>query len=638
MISFNPLRKSRNFLTGFRIFPVQALTAFNIMTFRLFVFCSFFWCLGCVCGYGQFFRPVPLDKTSYERLILAKEKFQKAIEAGREPDIANAAYVLGKRYAEVNDSTAAFSLFNKAQTFNLKTKEFFELVKIHIRMGEWYMHHEYFEKAYEHFTLAKKYSGLSGNSDRLADINLCLSIVHEGAFRQGLNPKYVLDSVFYYAEASLQAGRSLENKKGLEHLLLLAGEMYTRNGKQSLALTRLEEGYNISTSLGDTSFIIRFCTSLAGVYFLLGKYHHAELKAKYADRLAEIFPKRDPVYDIFRQGLLADISARLGRWQQSQLYRSNQLRLSQLQADGYQAQLSEGARLLHQSEQEAAKLGIKKKHLELLVAEKSRRQFQVISVGASILILIIATLAIVYFRLFNKYRILSIENERLVREQSHRIKNNLQSLIDLILLQINGVSDPAAIRILQASLTRIDSMLMVHRRLYGRKQISAIAMESLIPDLVDNVLNSYQLVDLYPAYDLDRISIEPDQAITIALILNELATNSCKYGLPAALNPELHVSCKLKGGQLYLSFRDNGPGFHYERNTETFGLQLIGMLAHKLEAKFRFSSTEGCHFELTMAYQGISLYDKFNRDAGFAKSSWKSPILPKVPFWRYQGY
>jgi len=57
------------------------------------------------------------------------------------------------------------------------------------------------------------------------------------------------------------------------------------------------------------------------------------------------------------------------------------------------------------------------------------------------------------------------------------------------------------------------------------------------------------------------IQVTPDQANTVALVINELATNTIKHGKRAKQTPSISVRMEENDGQIVFEFQDNGPGY-----------------------------------------------------------------------------
>jgi len=86
--------------------------------------------------------------------------------------------------------------------------------------------------------------------------------------------------------------------------------------------------------------------------------------------------------------------------------------------------------------------------------------------------------------------------------------------------------------------------------------------------------------------EVKNVFLGLDSAIPIALILNELFTNSIKYAFPENKKGAIEISFNSLNEKTYqLIYKDNGVGLpsHIDFNTtETLGLNLVKMLAKQI--------------------------------------------------------
>jgi two-component sensor histidine kinase len=57
------------------------------------------------------------------------------------------------------------------------------------------------------------------------------------------------------------------------------------------------------------------------------------------------------------------------------------------------------------------------------------------------------------------------------------------------------------------------------------------------------------------------VRVSPDQANNLALVINELATNTVKHALQERRAARISVRISLADDKVSFEFRDNGPGF-----------------------------------------------------------------------------
>ncbi|MVM39019.1 hypothetical protein GO730_18165 [Spirosoma sp. HMF3257] len=224
-------------------------------------------------------------------------------------------------------------------------------------------------------------------------------------------------------------------------------------------------------------------------------------------------------------------------------------------------------------------------------------------------------MSVVFFRLSRKNQRISHRNVELIKEQNHRVKNNLQVVSSLLSLQAKRLTDEAAKKAVEESRLRVQSMAIIHRKLYDGDKLAVVNLDEFIQELVNGVLKSFGYPFATVQYAIDTNSLSADKAIPLGLILNELITNACKYAFPQNENPHLTVRCYAQHAKLYLQVTDNGPGLEvpviqtddlYDPQTKSFGMSLIQAQVMQLNGTYQFSSadkTESTGTTFTMEFK-----------------------------------
>lgn len=123
------------------------------------------------------------------------------------------------------------------------------------------------------------------------------------------------------------------------------------------------------------------------------------------------------------------------------------------------------------------------------------------------------------------------EKEILLREVYHRVKNNLQIVSSLLHLQAEVVHDDEILSILKESRNRVQSMALVHERLYQSHNLSQIDVREYVRTLTSELLYAYNASQRRIRLEAvtHDIFLTITTAIPCGLILNELITNALKY-------------------------------------------------------------------------------------------------------------
>ncbi|WP_163381110.1 histidine kinase dimerization/phosphoacceptor domain -containing protein [Cyclobacterium sp. SYSU L10401] len=220
-------------------------------------------------------------------------------------------------------------------------------------------------------------------------------------------------------------------------------------------------------------------------------------------------------------------------------------------------------------------------------------------------------LLVFFLLLFRGYRIikkknnlLEIQNKEktfLVRETHHRIKNNLQVVSSLLSLQSERITDPEMQQIMIESQNRVQSMGLVHQKLYQGKNLACIEMRDYFSKLGEDIIFSFGALEKVTLKcDMEPIELDIITAIPIGLIINELITNSLKYAFPNLSSGQITIYLERTDPTLTLHYMDNGIGFE-EKNPDTptgFGAQLIQLLTAQLDGQIRKLNHEGTYYLL----------------------------------------
>jgi PAS domain S-box-containing protein len=175
----------------------------------------------------------------------------------------------------------------------------------------------------------------------------------------------------------------------------------------------------------------------------------------------------------------------------------------------------------------------------------------------------------------------------LLNEVNHRVKNNLMMILGLILAEKDRLSDDNTF---EASLdkfwSRINGLLHVHQMLSDSKWMP-ISITRLAERIGEAVINSSSDSRLAIKLCVEHSDIEilPRQAGNIAIVLNELITNSIKYAFTRPQSSAVWVTCQMEGNTFHLSFKDNGCGYPInvlQNNHRKVGLRLIHKLIEQM--------------------------------------------------------
>lgn len=200
------------------------------------------------------------------------------------------------------------------------------------------------------------------------------------------------------------------------------------------------------------------------------------------------------------------------------------------------------------------------------------------------------------------------EKGLLLRELNHRVKNNLQMVASLLNLHSRQLKGHPAADALMAGKYRVEALTLIHQKLYRDDVDTKIDLKDYIEELAQNLVMNFSQ-DFKLELHLIPFIMKIDKAIPLGLILNELLTNSLKYGKVEGQQPILKIGIQKLSENVILTIEDNGKGLPADfdfRHAESFGLKLVHSLINQLGGKIDWNSNNGTRWTITLNTLKIS--------------------------------
>ncbi len=195
------------------------------------------------------------------------------------------------------------------------------------------------------------------------------------------------------------------------------------------------------------------------------------------------------------------------------------------------------------------------------------------------------------------------EKETLLKEIHHRVKNNMQVISSLLMLQRENMPDPAMRELFRESENRVFSIALVHEKLYRSENLSRIHYGEYLEMIGDHILASRNISSEMITLKIDAsdIYLPIDNAVPLSLITNELLTNSLKHAYPDGRKGTIRINLQKRGGDILYQFSDDGIGFSPDidfKNTTTLGMELVNNLVMQLMGTISLYRDGGTRFEI----------------------------------------
>lgn len=201
------------------------------------------------------------------------------------------------------------------------------------------------------------------------------------------------------------------------------------------------------------------------------------------------------------------------------------------------------------------------------------------------------------------------EKEVLLAEIHHRVKNNLAVITGMLQLQAYNTTSEEATDVLQESQMRVNSIALIHEKLYQNEDLSEISFDVYIEQLTEVIISSLKSseTDIEININADPVKLTINQAIPCGLILNEIITNVHKHAFKDRQKGRIDITLVEDGTDLMMQIADNGSGIPEDldlENPTSLGLKLIRTLTKQLNGKAEFNNANpGTEFKLNFTLE-----------------------------------
>jgi PAS domain S-box-containing protein len=202
----------------------------------------------------------------------------------------------------------------------------------------------------------------------------------------------------------------------------------------------------------------------------------------------------------------------------------------------------------------------------------------------------------------------------LLREVNHRVKNNLTAIAGLLYAERRhaGVENHAVYQsIMQELVNRVQGLATVHS-LLSASEWAPVPLSELATQIIRSSLQMLPRgkcvsVDVTPS----PVRVTSDQAHDLALVINELATNTIKHATQE--HDTVHIAVRIRldddsaARTVLFEFRDDGPGYPADvlrLERLSVGFDLIQNIVHSsLRGELTLHNDRGAVAEIRFAAQ-----------------------------------
>ena len=192
----------------------------------------------------------------------------------------------------------------------------------------------------------------------------------------------------------------------------------------------------------------------------------------------------------------------------------------------------------------------------------------------------------------------------LLQELTHRVKNSLQFIASMVMLEARSNDSGEAKAALERVSHRITALGQLYSKLSKADTVEAVDAATYLDELCRDLIASVHKegsTSIVLETDIESELLPTDRAIPIGLIVNELVTNAVKYGFPGEAKGTVMVTLKRAPGELRLTVADDGQGLDPRRADSGLGRRLVDGFAQQLGGQVeRKSDSQGTTVHLIL--------------------------------------
>jgi two-component system, sensor histidine kinase PdtaS len=460
---------------------------------------------------------------------------------------------------------------------------------VYYRMKEFPKALEFYEKALK---IAQKQNSRSDEARHLTNMGMVFS-----------DQKNYEKSLEYFNSA-LKLAQKEKDFYSQTSILSALGTVYGEIGNYEKAFDFLDQGLRIAEENEDKGMISNLTGNIGGILMRQNRLKEAEvflLKAvSVAKEIGELYDQKEWSYN------LAELYLKQKKTELAFNYyhQYDQIKDSIFSKENSLNILRHEMNYEYEKKEAKEKAEHEKQIIKFQAQQKLDQQMVLFLVIGIVLVLLLLFFVKRAYDAKKKYAdVLADEGERkqlLLEEVHHRISNNLSIISSLLSIQMNAVEDDRLNSHLLQTQNRIQSLSALHELLNQTDSQLQININEYIGKILD--FHREAASGLYKALKIESkispVQVPAKAAVPIALIINELITNSLKYAFPEKSSGLIFIELlpsrdKINEWQLIVS--DNGKGFSPEidQDKDSLGLRLVRIMVRQLEGSLEIDSKNG---------------------------------------------
>ncbi len=186
------------------------------------------------------------------------------------------------------------------------------------------------------------------------------------------------------------------------------------------------------------------------------------------------------------------------------------------------------------------------------------------------------------------------QNQNLLAELQHRAKNSFYMISSMIFLASESKKSRELKTVLDNLKAKTDAVSKMYDLLYSTNSVSRINLDQYLEMVASSIpLASNRIII---EKDLENVTMQTKNAISVGIVAAELLTNAVKYAFPGRKKGKVLIKLKKTGKFISLEISDNGKGFPADfkiENADSLGLKLVQTLAEQLQGSLKLATRNG---------------------------------------------
>ena len=541
-----------------------------------------------------------------ESLNYYKQSVQISSELSDTLKIANSYKRLGISYKHLGIYPKAIEAYNQSNIYYILIKDTVGQGSTKINLGNIYKNIGQNERAkqkyHEAIVIFKPLNNLNSLGDCYNNIG--------NVFKNENN----YDSARYYMHRTLEIRRQTNNQEKLSFVYNNIANLQIKMKNYDLAKIYADSAFAIKSERKDYYGIATELELFARIHYFKKEWNLAALKAEKALELAKPYHMLEFDKEVLR--ILGSANYKNGDYKKSAMYftqymeadetlidlnNSDQLEFQLMNFELVSDSIQKEQLILKKELQEA-----ENKNEELVNSVASRTYFLIIAC-LILLIFIIAYIYLLNRRRLNQSRtekadlekasVPKEEKEILLKEVHHRVKNNFQIIKSLIRIQSDFMNQSNYSEKLIELENRIQSMSLIHEKLYKTANLSTLNVQDYVEELSHNLISSFDYHEnVNFNFNIDNAEYGIDSLIPLGLILNEAISNSIKHAFEDNSDSKIVIQLVNTEDNTILEVKDNGIGSTLsieELKEESLGMELLFDLTEQLDGELTLDTNNG---------------------------------------------